>query len=340
MKHRGLRRKRHRLAHQRNALRCIADASFDASGSRESRGVLGSKPYRFVHLRFGFGELLLFRKNQPEIEVGLFILGITFNGLAKEFLGLLVVALIGSKHAEADKPSHKLRVQPKGLAKFGFRFLGLRQIHPYEPQGTVGDRHAGLVLQCEPEFGSRGWQLLRTNERRTQRVMSLAGLRFELHSPLKGGERAALITVLFEPGAGLAIHFGGRLIPDGLLEARRRLALPGQLRRERSSDGRKKKSESQRKLHGKPRRSISDLDPAMWRNIRFRMGASQRNRTESDSRQNTNLQVKNLRAAASHGGMTAIGVFLIFGAVMAFVAGISLTITRPSVRLVFGAKSK
>ena len=46
------------------------------------------------------------------------------------------------------------------------------------------------------------------------------------------------------------------------------------------------------------------------------------------------------RAAASHGGMTAIGVFLIFGAVMAFVAGISLTITRPSVRLVFGAKSQ
>lgn len=58
------------------------------------------------------------------------------------------------------------------------------------------------------------------------------------------------------------------------------------------------------------------------------MGASQRNRTEltePDSPQNTNLQVKNLRATASPGRMTAIGVFLIFGAVMA-VAGITLTI--------------
>src|SRR2546421_435240 len=90
--------------------------------------------------------------------------------------------------------------------------------------------------------------------------MSLAGLRFELHSPLKGGQRAALITVLFEPGAGLAIRFGGRLIADGLLEARRRLALLGQLRREPSNDGRKKKRESQRKLYGKPARSVSDLD--------------------------------------------------------------------------------
>ncbi len=71
--------------------------------------------------------------------------------------------------------------------------------------------------------------------------MSLAGLRFELHSPLKGGERAASITALFEPGAGLTKHFGGRLIADGLLEARWRLALLGQLRRERSNDRRKKK---------------------------------------------------------------------------------------------------
>ena len=91
--------------------------------------------------------------------------------------------------------------------------------------------------------------------------MSLAGLRFELHSPLQSGQRAALITVLFEPGAGLTKHFGERLTADGLLEARGRLALLGRLRRERSHDRGKKKGQSQHKLHSKPVRSACVLDP-------------------------------------------------------------------------------
>ena len=69
---------------------------------------------------------------------------------------LVIVALIGSNHAEANERWLKLGVQPKALAKFGFRFRGLPRIHQHGAQGTVGDRQARLVLQCKPEFGCRG----------------------------------------------------------------------------------------------------------------------------------------------------------------------------------------